>query len=181
MNIEMPLIATIASTYNSLTHSLHCLSLSVSLSQTNIELCPECGHLKQKHILCGFCYAKVCRETGLIRQQIQAIEGGPLRAPAVETVVLYEGETPSQQDKDKRIVERARKRPAWFSYWPWDIKAAFATYLHFDVGLVRYTLIIYLTWATYVVQAVIQYMKGVDVLINGSVYFSRTYTRTLIQ
>ncbi|XP_071326850.1 large ribosomal subunit protein bL32m [Trachinotus anak] len=83
--------------------------------KTNIEPCPECGHLKQKHILCGFCYAKVCRETSLIRQQIQAMEGGPLKAPTVETVVLYEGETPSQQDKDKRIVERPRKRPAWFS------------------------------------------------------------------
>ncbi|XP_040900666.1 39S ribosomal protein L32, mitochondrial [Toxotes jaculatrix] len=83
--------------------------------KTNIEPCPECGHLKQKHIMCGFCYAKVCRETSLIRQQIQAMEGGPLRAPTVETVVLYEGETPSQQDKDKRIVERTRKRPAWFS------------------------------------------------------------------
>ncbi|XP_044062600.1 39S ribosomal protein L32, mitochondrial [Siniperca chuatsi] len=83
--------------------------------KTNIEPCPECGHLKQKHIMCGFCYAKVCRETGLIRQQIKDMEGGPLRAPTVETVVLYEGETPSQQDKDKRIVERARKRPAWFS------------------------------------------------------------------
>ncbi|XP_070768394.1 large ribosomal subunit protein bL32m [Enoplosus armatus] len=84
--------------------------------KTNIEPCPECGHLKQKHIMCGFCYAKVCKETGLIRQQIKGMEGGPLRAPTVETVVLYEGETPSQQDKDKRIVERARKRPAWFSY-----------------------------------------------------------------
>ncbi|XP_053183004.1 39S ribosomal protein L32, mitochondrial [Scomber japonicus] len=83
--------------------------------KNNIEPCPECGHLKQKHILCGFCYAKVCRETALIRQQINTMEGGPLRAPATETVVLYDGETPSQQDKDKRIVERARKRPAWFS------------------------------------------------------------------
>ncbi|XP_038567959.1 39S ribosomal protein L32, mitochondrial [Micropterus salmoides] len=83
--------------------------------KNNIEPCPECGHLKQKHIMCGFCYAKVCRETAQIRQQIQGMEGGPLRAPAVETVVLYEGETPSQLDKDKRIVERARKRPAWFS------------------------------------------------------------------
>uniref|UniRef100_A0A8C7Z165 Large ribosomal subunit protein bL32m n=1 Tax=Oryzias sinensis TaxID=183150 RepID=A0A8C7Z165_9TELE len=84
--------------------------------KNNIEPCLECGHLKQKHTLCGFCYAKVSRETALIRQQINAMEGGPLRAPAVETVVLYEGETPSNQDKDKRIVERPRKRPAWFSY-----------------------------------------------------------------
>ncbi|KAF3691627.1 39S ribosomal protein L32, mitochondrial [Channa argus] len=84
--------------------------------KTNIEPCPECGHLKQKHVLCGFCYAKVCKETSLIRHQIQAMEGGPLRAPTVETVVLYEGETPSPQEKDKRIVELARKRPAWFSY-----------------------------------------------------------------
>ncbi|KAM9353774.1 large ribosomal subunit protein bL32m [Symphorus nematophorus] len=84
--------------------------------KNNIEPCPECGHLKQKHIMCGFCYAKVHRETSLIRQQIKAMEGGPLRAPAVETVILYEGETPSQQDKDKRIVERPRKRPAWFSH-----------------------------------------------------------------
>uniref|UniRef100_UPI0037E9C716 large ribosomal subunit protein bL32m n=1 Tax=Semicossyphus pulcher TaxID=241346 RepID=UPI0037E9C716 len=84
--------------------------------KTNIEPCTECGHLKQKHIMCGFCYAKVRKETALIRLQINAMEGGPLKAPAVESVVLYEGETPGQQDKDKRIVERSRKRPAWFSY-----------------------------------------------------------------
>ncbi|XP_075869020.1 large ribosomal subunit protein bL32m [Nelusetta ayraudi] len=84
--------------------------------KTNIEPCLECGHLKQKHILCGFCYAKVCKETSAIRRQIQGMEGGPLRAPTMETVILYEGETPSQKDKDKRIVERPRKRPAWFSF-----------------------------------------------------------------
>lgn len=82
--------------------------------KTNIEPCPECGHLKQKHILCGFCYAKVCKETAMIRQQIKEMEGGPLRAPTVETVVLYEGETANPQDKDKRIIERQRKRPSWF-------------------------------------------------------------------
>ncbi|CAL8288992.1 unnamed protein product [Merluccius merluccius] len=81
----------------------------------NIEPCLECGHLKQKHVLCGFCYEKVRRETALIRLQINAMEGGPLKAPATETVVFYEGETPGDQDKDKRIVERARKRPTWFS------------------------------------------------------------------
>ena len=108
------------SAWHYLTDSLHPLSL---LSQNNIEPCPECGHLKQKHVLCGFCYTKVSRETSLIRQQIKAMEGGPLRAPATETVVLYEGETPSQQDKDKRIVERGRKRPAWFIQWCWVITA----------------------------------------------------------
>uniref|UniRef100_A0A1A8H5H8 Large ribosomal subunit protein bL32m n=1 Tax=Nothobranchius korthausae TaxID=1143690 RepID=A0A1A8H5H8_9TELE len=81
----------------------------------DIESCPECGHLKQKNVLCGFCYAKVCKETSLIRKQIGQMEGGPLRAPTTETVVLYEGETPRDQDRDKRIVERPRKRPAWFS------------------------------------------------------------------
>ncbi len=115
----------------------------VSLSQTNIEPCPECGHLKQKHILCGFCYSKVCKETSRIRQQINAMEGGPLRAPTVETVVLYEGETASQQDKDKRIVERARKRPAWFSLWCWDIQPVWDTNLQSDAGLVRYTLMFF--------------------------------------
>ncbi|KAM6910701.1 large ribosomal subunit protein bL32m [Xenentodon cancila] len=84
--------------------------------KNNIEPCPECGHLKQKHILCGFCYAKVCKETAVIRKQISEMEGGPLRAPTVETVVLYEGETAKEVDKGKRIVERARKRPGWFSY-----------------------------------------------------------------
>lgn len=58
----------------------------------------------------------MCKEASAIRRQIQAMEGGPLRAPTVETVILYEGETPSQTNKDKRIVERARKRPAWFSF-----------------------------------------------------------------
>ncbi|KAL3060623.1 hypothetical protein OYC64_015056 [Pagothenia borchgrevinki] len=83
--------------------------------KTNIEPCPECGHLKQKHILCSFCYAKVCRETAKIRQQMKAMEAGAHGAPAVETVILYEGETPSELNKDKRIVERPRKRPAWFN------------------------------------------------------------------
>lgn len=115
------------------------VSFCLSLSQTNIEPCPECGHLKQKHILCGFCYAKVCRETARIRQQIQAMEGGPLRAPSVETVILYEGEAPSQQDKDKRIVERPRKRPAWFSYWGWGMKAVCDAYHQTDTRLLRYT------------------------------------------
>ncbi|KAG7277486.1 hypothetical protein CRUP_037357 [Coryphaenoides rupestris] len=81
----------------------------------NVEPCLECGHLKQKHVLCGFCYEKVRRETALIRIQIKAMEGGPLKAPATETVVFYEGEVAGDKDKDKRIVERARKRPAWFS------------------------------------------------------------------
>ncbi|XP_030013213.1 large ribosomal subunit protein bL32m [Sphaeramia orbicularis] len=83
--------------------------------KNNIEPCPECGHLKQKHVLCGFCYTKVCKETAAIRAQMKAMEGGPLNAPAVETLVLYEGETPTPQDQDRRIVERPRKRPAWFS------------------------------------------------------------------
>ncbi|CAL9705391.1 unnamed protein product [Knipowitschia caucasica] len=83
--------------------------------KTNIEPCPECGHLKQKHILCGLCYTKVCKETAEIRNQIKEMECGPFGAPAVETVVLYKGETPSAQDTDKRIVERPRKRPAWFN------------------------------------------------------------------
>uniref|UniRef100_A0A8C6WGD1 Large ribosomal subunit protein bL32m n=1 Tax=Neogobius melanostomus TaxID=47308 RepID=A0A8C6WGD1_9GOBI len=83
--------------------------------KTNIEPCPECGHLKQKHILCGFCYAKVCRETSKIRNQIKEVEGGHFRAPTVETVVIYEGETANSQDKDKRIIERPRKRPSWFN------------------------------------------------------------------
>ena len=84
-------------------------------SQDNVVPCLECGHLKQKHVLCGFCYEKVRRETSLIRIQINAQEGGPLKAPATETVVLYEGEMPGDQDQDKRIVERARKRPTWFT------------------------------------------------------------------
>lgn len=87
------------------------------LHQNNIEPCPECGHLKQTFVLCGFCYAKVSKETALIRQQIRETEGGPLRAPPMETVVLYEGETASEKDSGKRVVERLRKRPAWFSNW----------------------------------------------------------------
>ncbi|XP_008834502.1 39S ribosomal protein L32, mitochondrial [Nannospalax galili] len=83
--------------------------------KNNIDMCPECGHLKQKHVLCGFCYEKVRRETTEIRRQIWNQEGGPFKAPSVETVVLYTGESPSEQDQDKRIVERNRKRPSWFT------------------------------------------------------------------
>ncbi|NXC30073.1 RM32 protein, partial [Campylorhamphus procurvoides] len=80
----------------------------------NIDVCPECGNLKQKHVLCGYCYAKVKAETRLIRLEIGKKEGGPFNAPTVETVVLYEGEKPSEKDTGKRIIERARKRPSWF-------------------------------------------------------------------
>ncbi|XP_066484667.1 large ribosomal subunit protein bL32m [Tiliqua scincoides] len=81
----------------------------------NIDVCPECGNLKQKHILCGYCYEKVKQETAAIRKQIRAQEGGPHKAPVVETVVLYEGEKPREKDEGKRIIERNRKRPSWFT------------------------------------------------------------------
>lgn len=80
----------------------------------NIDVCPECGNLKQKHVLCGYCYAKVKAETRLIRLEIRKKEGGPFNTPTVETVVLYDGEKPTENDKGKRIIERARKRPSWF-------------------------------------------------------------------
>ncbi|KFZ67466.1 hypothetical protein N338_03148, partial [Podiceps cristatus] len=80
----------------------------------NIDVCPECGNLKQKHILCGYCYAKVKAESRLIRVEIHKKEGGPFNAPTVETVVLYEGEKPREEDEGKRTIERARKRPSWF-------------------------------------------------------------------
>ncbi|XP_010131099.1 PREDICTED: 39S ribosomal protein L32, mitochondrial, partial [Buceros rhinoceros silvestris] len=80
----------------------------------NIDVCPECGNLKQKHILCGYCYAKVKAETRLIQTEIRKKEGGPFNAPAAETVVLYDGEKPAEKDAGKRIIERARKRPSWF-------------------------------------------------------------------
>ncbi|KAM4874091.1 large ribosomal subunit protein bL32m [Thomomys bottae] len=83
--------------------------------KNNIDICPECGHLKQKHVLCGNCYEKVRKETAEIRRQIREQEGGPLKAPTVETVVLYAGETPSEQDGGKRIIERDRKRQSWFT------------------------------------------------------------------
>ncbi|XP_060756225.1 39S ribosomal protein L32, mitochondrial [Neoarius graeffei] len=81
----------------------------------NIEPCLECGNLKQKHVLCGFCYEKVQKETSRIRKQIEIMEGRPHNAPTAETVVLYESEAPRDVDKEKRIVERSRKRPSWFN------------------------------------------------------------------
>ncbi|XP_066547407.1 large ribosomal subunit protein bL32m [Amia ocellicauda] len=85
--------------------------------KTNIVPCPECGHLKLKHVLCGFCYERVRRETALIRGQIQAMEEKPFNSPHVETVVLYENEKPSEVDEGKRIVETKRKRPSWFTQY----------------------------------------------------------------
>ncbi|XP_044150382.1 39S ribosomal protein L32, mitochondrial [Bufo gargarizans] len=84
--------------------------------KNNIDTCPECGHLKLKHVLCGFCYDRVRRETHLIRKEIQAVEGGPFKTPTVETVILYDGEKPRPEDEGKRIIEQKRKRPSWFSY-----------------------------------------------------------------
>nr|XP_020654065.1 39S ribosomal protein L32, mitochondrial isoform X1 [Pogona vitticeps] len=81
----------------------------------NIDVCPQCGSLKQKHILCGYCYEKVKQETAAIRKEITIMEGGPHRSPTVESVVLYEGEKPRLKDEGKRIIERNRKRPSWFT------------------------------------------------------------------
>ncbi|NXM72592.1 RM32 protein, partial [Serilophus lunatus] len=81
----------------------------------NIDVCPECGNLKQKHVLCGYCYAKVRAEAQQIRMEIRKKEGGPFNAPTVETLVLYDGEKPTEKDEGKRIIERARKRPSWFT------------------------------------------------------------------
>ncbi|XP_006900262.1 PREDICTED: 39S ribosomal protein L32, mitochondrial [Elephantulus edwardii] len=89
--------------------------------KNNIDVCPECGHLKQKHVLCGYCYEKVRAETAEIRRQIGKAEGGPFKAPAVETVVLYREEKPAEQDKGKRIIEQDRKRPSWFTQNTTDI------------------------------------------------------------
>nr|AAW79048.1 GekBS202P [Gekko japonicus] len=47
--------------------------------KNHIDVCPECGHLKQKHILCGYCYEKVRKETAEIRRQMGKQEGGPLQ------------------------------------------------------------------------------------------------------
>ncbi|KAE8597068.1 hypothetical protein XENTR_v10016339 [Xenopus tropicalis] len=84
--------------------------------KTNVDVCPECGHLKLKHVLCGYCYEKVQQETHLIRKEIKAKEGGPFRAPTKETVVLYDGEKARSEDEEKRVIERSRKRPLWFAY-----------------------------------------------------------------
>ncbi|XP_012787829.2 39S ribosomal protein L32, mitochondrial-like [Sorex araneus] len=83
--------------------------------KNNIDICPECGHLKQKHVLCGYCYEKVRKETAEIRKQIGKQEGGPFKVPTSETVVLYAGETPTAQDQGKRIIDRDQKRPSWFT------------------------------------------------------------------
>ena len=83
--------------------------------RNNMDVCPECGHLKRKHDICGCCCETVCRETADIRRQRGKQVGGPFKAPMVESMVLYMGETPSEQDQGKRIIERDRKRPSWFN------------------------------------------------------------------
>ncbi|XP_043575156.1 39S ribosomal protein L32, mitochondrial [Chiloscyllium plagiosum] len=83
--------------------------------KNNIEVCQVCGRLKLKHVLCAFCYQKVVHETALIRAQIQAQEGRPHNTPPVESIILYAGEKAAEADVGKRIIERNRKRPAWFT------------------------------------------------------------------
>uniref|UniRef100_A0A8C4XKQ8 Large ribosomal subunit protein bL32m n=1 Tax=Falco tinnunculus TaxID=100819 RepID=A0A8C4XKQ8_FALTI len=96
-------------------HTIEVNRLKVIIKFLNIDVCPECGNLKQKHVLCGYCYAKVKGETQQIRLEMRKKERGPFSAPSVETVVLYDGEKPTEKDEGKRIVEGARKRLSWFS------------------------------------------------------------------
>ncbi|XP_038652829.1 39S ribosomal protein L32, mitochondrial isoform X1 [Scyliorhinus canicula] len=83
--------------------------------KNNIEVCQDCGNLKLKHVLCAFCYQKVAQETALVRAQIQAQEGRPLNTPPMETVILYKEEKATEAHEGKRIIERNRKRPSWFT------------------------------------------------------------------
>uniref|UniRef100_A0A8B9G401 Large ribosomal subunit protein bL32m n=1 Tax=Amazona collaria TaxID=241587 RepID=A0A8B9G401_9PSIT len=77
--------------------------------KTNIDVCPECGNLKQKHVLCGYCYAKVKAETRLIRKEMYKQEGGPFNAPTIETVVLYDGEKPTEKDAELKPIEGGKQ------------------------------------------------------------------------
>uniref|UniRef100_A0A4X1UJJ0 Large ribosomal subunit protein bL32m n=2 Tax=Sus scrofa TaxID=9823 RepID=A0A4X1UJJ0_PIG len=80
--------------------------------KNNIDVCPECGHLKQKHILCGYCYEKVRKETAEIRRQMGKQEGGPFRAPTTETVVLYSGRHPQSRIRARgSLSESGSGRP----------------------------------------------------------------------
>nr|XP_012418739.1 PREDICTED: 39S ribosomal protein L32, mitochondrial-like [Odobenus rosmarus divergens] len=57
--------------------------------KNNIDVCPKWGHLKLKHVLCGYCYEKVCKETAEFRRQIGKQEGSPFKAPSVETGAVH--------------------------------------------------------------------------------------------
>ncbi|ELW66477.1 39S ribosomal protein L32, mitochondrial [Tupaia chinensis] len=76
--------------------------------KNDIDGSPECGHLKRKQ-------EEVRKGTEGIRRQLGNQEGSPFKAPAMEAVVLYTGETPSEQDQGKRTMGRGRKRPAWLT------------------------------------------------------------------
>ncbi|MBZ3871913.1 39S ribosomal protein L32, mitochondrial [Sciurus carolinensis] len=77
--------------------------------ENNIDIGPEHDHLKQKHVLCGYCNEKVRKEIAEIRLQL-----GKQKAPLVEAVMLHTGETRYEHNQGKRILEQDRKWSAWF-------------------------------------------------------------------
>ncbi|XP_077993823.1 large ribosomal subunit protein bL32m-like [Glandiceps talaboti] len=75
--------------------------------------CEVCGQPKLMYHLCGHCVQKVRTETEAIREKLG--EEWHWNIPQTETLVLYEGESVTNTDKNKHIVEMKKKRPSWFS------------------------------------------------------------------
>ncbi|XP_002740678.1 large ribosomal subunit protein bL32m-like [Saccoglossus kowalevskii] len=82
-------------------------------SKPDIVACEVCGQPKLLYHLCGNCLEKVKAETEAVREKLG--KEWSWNTPQTETIVLYEGEKVSEQDKDKHIVEVPRKRPSWFT------------------------------------------------------------------
>ncbi|XP_041458213.1 39S ribosomal protein L32, mitochondrial-like [Lytechinus variegatus] len=83
---------------------------------TSLVPCETCGNLRQFGYLCGHCLVKIREETKQIQEEMfgELDKDGVL--PDKENVVIYEGETLSEDDvRDKHPIELRKKRPAWFS------------------------------------------------------------------
>lgn len=84
--------------------------------KTFLRVCDTCGHFHEPRVLCAHCYAKVRKETELIKDKIlNKLELSPVES---EVVVLYDGEKDEKSEelwKGKRIVEMEKTRPPWFS------------------------------------------------------------------
>ncbi|XP_078661455.1 large ribosomal subunit protein bL32m-like [Branchiostoma floridae x Branchiostoma belcheri] len=80
----------------------------------NLFPCPECGSMMQEGFLCMNCYQRIKYETDIIRLKMKETEVDGL-ASTKETVVRYAGETITESDKTKRVIEMSRKKPHWFT------------------------------------------------------------------
>lgn len=85
------------------------------IRKQQLFFCFGCGTDKVAGKICLTCFEKVMAETRIIQKEINAKLGYEPRNQEVELFYADDERSPDDMDKNKKIIEIERKRPAWFT------------------------------------------------------------------